>query len=71
MTQYQSTFEQKLHEQFSEIEELIKDPIKVGDYTVWTQINGIECKIQLNLVEDLPELGKSIPTGRFPYTASI
>jgi hypothetical protein len=62
--------ENKLKNRFKTTE-IVKDPIKDGDYTIWTKLDGVDCHIQLNLAEDIPELEKSIPIGRFPYTPSI
>lgn len=61
-----STIQKSLKDQF-ETNELINNPIKDGDYTIWTELDGIECQIQFSLAEDIPELEKSIPIGRFPF----
>jgi hypothetical protein len=47
------------------------DPIKPAEFHIWAKIDGVKCKIQLNLIENLPELTRTIPIGRFPYTSII
>lgn len=63
-------FKQKLVDAFHPDRTLI-DPIKPSEFHFWTRIDGIKCKLQLNLVKNLPELTRTIPPGRFPYTSVI
>lgn len=70
MTRDGEIFEDKLKQELHTIHttEITRDPIKAGEYEIWMEIDRVRCHIRLNLIENLPELGGSIPTGRFPYS---